>query len=275
MKRRVLANPAACLLLAAAAGGCSGPGPRDGAPVRPMDVDHVREPTVRHEPRSQYGNPPFYEVFGKRYYVMESSQAFSQQGVASWYGTKFHGKRTSSGEPYDMYAMTAAHKTLPLPTFVRVTNLENNRAVVVRVNDRGPFVDERIIDLSYAAAIKLDMTRKGTAKVKLEALSPADPALAGEVIPPPVLHEEPPSMVASGQARMYVQVGAFGDPENAARMRRQLDKQGFPTVVRNGIENGRKIYRVRIGPLKDDVGFDDTMSRLKELEYRGAYLALE
>jgi rare lipoprotein A len=136
-------------------------------------------------------------------------------------------------------------------------------------------VDQRIIDLSYAAAIKLDMTRKGTAKVKLEALSVADPALAGEVIPPPVLHEEPPSMVSSGQARMYVQVGAFGDPDNAAKLRRDLDRHGFQTVVRNSVEEGRRIYRVRIGPLKDDVSFDSTMSRLKELEYPGAYLALE
>ena len=120
----------------------------------------------------RYGNPPFYEVFGKRYYVLSSSVDYVERGVASWYGPGFHEVRTSTGEPYDMYGMTAAHKTLPLPAYVRVTNLQNGRSVVVRVNDRGPFVGNRIIDLSYTAAAKLDMLRNGTAMVEVRAVGP-------------------------------------------------------------------------------------------------------
>jgi rare lipoprotein A len=141
----------------------------------------------RFEPRSPYGNPPFYVVAGHRYAVLPTSNGFVERGVASWYGTEFHGLRTSTGEPYDMFAMTAAHKTLPLPCYARVTNLSNGRSVVVRINDRGPFVDNRIIDLSYSAASKLDMIRKGTAFVQVEVLTPAAPATtrltAGGIVP--------------------------------------------------------------------------------------------
>ena len=131
----------------------------------------------RAEPRAIYGNPPSYEVFGKRYYVMASSVGYVERGVASWYGPGFHKELTSVREPYDMYGMTAAHKTLPLPAYVRVTNLQNGRSCVVRVNDRGPFVGNRIIDLSYTAAAKLDMLRDGTAMVEVRALQPLDPGL--------------------------------------------------------------------------------------------------
>ncbi len=130
------------------------------------------------EPRSRSGNPPFYEVFGQRYYVLSSSVGYIERGVASWYGPGFHKVRTSTGEPYDMYAMTAAHKTLPLPAYVRVTNLQNGRSVVVRVNDRGPFVDNRIIDLSYSAALKLDVVRNGTAFVEVRSIDPSQPVEA-------------------------------------------------------------------------------------------------
>ncbi len=126
----------------------------------------------RYEPRSPYGNPPFYDVFGKRYFVLSSSADYIERGVASWYGPGFHKVRTSTGETYDMYGMTAAHKTLPLPAYVRVTNLQNGRSVVVRVNDRGPFVGNRIIDLSYTAAAKLDMLRNGTAMVEVRSVGP-------------------------------------------------------------------------------------------------------
>jgi len=126
---------------------------------------------VRNLPKSRTGNMAEYIVFGKRYTVLDSAAGFTEQGTASWYGEKFHGRKTSSGEIYDMHAMTAAHKNLPLPTFVRVTNLENNHSVVVKVNDRGPFVGDRIIDLSLAAAVELDMQNQGTANVQIEALS--------------------------------------------------------------------------------------------------------
>lgn len=136
------------------------------------------------EPPSKTGNPESYEVFGKRYYVMNTSQGFKQRGTASWYGSDFHGKKTSSGVPYDMYDMTAAHKALPIPTYVRVTHLENGRSVIVKVNDRGPFVGDRIIDLSYAAATQLGMVKKGTAQVEVVALAPYQ-YLAGGLAPKP------------------------------------------------------------------------------------------
>jgi len=125
------------------------------------------------EPLSPYGNPEEYEVFGETYHVMESSSGYVSEGLASWYGEEFQGRRTSSGEPYDMYLMTAAHKTLPLPTYVEVTNLENGRRAVVRVNDRGPFHPDRVIDLSYVAARKLGIVGPGTARVRVRALEPA------------------------------------------------------------------------------------------------------
>jgi rare lipoprotein A len=136
-------------------------------------VDLIPEPDVVDEPRSRYGNRSPYTVLGKSYQVRESTEGFVEQGLASFYGNKFHGRRTSNLEVYDMYAFTAAHKTLPLPSFARVTNLENGRSVIVRVNDRGPFHEGRVVDLSWAAAVKLDMHRAGTARVEVRALAPA------------------------------------------------------------------------------------------------------
>jgi len=175
--------------LSVALAGCLGPAarekPRPPAPGRvapappaappSAGIDAIPDAVPRVEPRSRYGNPPFYEVFGVRYYVLSSSADYVERGVASWYGPGFHKVRTSTGEPYDMYAMTAAHKTLPLPAYVRVTNLQNGRSCVVRVNDRGPFVGHRIIDLSYSAAAKLDMLRDGTAMVEVRSIDPTAP----------------------------------------------------------------------------------------------------
>ena len=144
----------------------------DGAPRAKVDVAAIPDAVPKVEPKSRYGNPASYAVYGKRYYPLNASDGYRERGIASWYGTKFHGRRTSSGEPYDMYAMTAAHKTLPLPTYVRVTNLENRRSVVLRVNDRGPFHTNRIIDLSYTAASKLGILSKGTGSVEVLALDP-------------------------------------------------------------------------------------------------------
>ncbi len=145
---------------------------QDSAPAHPVDVSNVANAIPRVEPHSRYGNPESYVVFGQRYYVKKSSLNHVERGVASWYGTKFHGRRTSSGEPYDMLAMTAAHKSLPLPTYAEVTNLENGRKIIVKINDRGPFKKNRIIDLSYAAAIKLDITRAGTGLVEVRTIDP-------------------------------------------------------------------------------------------------------
>lgn len=135
-------------------------------------------PTPHKLPLSRYGNPKSYEVFGVDYYLLASNQSYTKRGVASWYGDKFHGKRTSSGEPYNMYAMTAAHKTLPIPVYAQVTNLENGRKVIVKINDRGPFVKNRLIDLSYAAAIKLGVVAKGTARVEVTTIIPSSTNIA-------------------------------------------------------------------------------------------------
>ncbi len=146
-------------------------------PRNAPDIDQIPDAVPRDEPRSPFGNPSSYSVGGHRYEVLASANGYVERGVASWYGTEFHGLRTSTGEAYDMFAMTAAHKTLPLPCYARVTNLSNGRHVVVRINDRGPFIANRIIDLSYSAAAKLDMIRSGTAFVEVEVLNPAAPTI--------------------------------------------------------------------------------------------------
>ena len=165
------------VILALIAGGCATKSPTDAtAQRRAIDPDSVPDAVPRVEPYSRYGNPPSYEVFGKRYAVLPSSKDFVQVGVASWYGEDFHGKRASNGETYDMFAMTAAHKELPLPTYARVTNLENGRSIVVRITDRGPFVGDRVIDLSWVAAAKLRLATKGTGLVEVRAIDPLDPS---------------------------------------------------------------------------------------------------
>ena len=156
------------------AGGLYRPGVSDTTPDHVPNVACIAEPAVVHEPRSAYGNRSPYKVLGKSYRVLDSSEGFVETGLASYYGNKFHGRRTSNQEIYDMYAFTAAHKSLPLPSFARVTNLENGRSVVVRVNDRGPFHEGRVIDLSYAAAVRLDIHRRGTGRVEVRALRPGE-----------------------------------------------------------------------------------------------------
>lgn len=155
------------------AGGLYAPHIKDSAPDEILDVDAIPEPEVKDEPRSRTGNRD-YAVLGKRYQIRDSAEGYAEEGMASYYGKKFHGRLTSSQEVYDMYAFSAAHKSLPLPSYVRVTNLANGKSVVVRVNDRGPFHAGRVIDLSFAAATKLGFTREGTAKVEVRALTPLD-----------------------------------------------------------------------------------------------------
>jgi rare lipoprotein A len=169
------------LLLAAtlAASGCALVGYPGGVPdvyAKPTDRAEVADAVPRDEALSPYGNMPEYQVDGVTYHVLASARGYEEEGTASWYGKDFQGKRTSSGEPYDMYAMTAAHRTLPLPTYVEVTNLENGKVVVVRVNDRGPFHSDRLIDLSYVAAEKLGIVGPGTARVRVRALAPGEAA---------------------------------------------------------------------------------------------------
>jgi rare lipoprotein A len=262
------------LVLAVLTGGCS-TGVRDGAPERTPDVSEIPDAVPRSEPRSRYGNPPYYEVFGQRYYVMDSGHGHVERGVASWYGDKFHGRRTSSGETYDMYAMTAAHKTLPLPSYARVTNLTNGRSVVVRINDRGPFVDNRIVDLSFTAAQRLDMVGPGTALVELEVLT-GPPAGT----PVPATAESSGAAAGAGQpaedAGMFVQAGAFSQRDNAELLAHRLREGGLPDVlVADGRAGDRMLYRVRIGPVNSVDDFDRTMNRLTDLGIEDAYLATD
>ncbi|MCG5536259.1 septal ring lytic transglycosylase RlpA family protein [Ectothiorhodospira mobilis] len=248
--------------------GCAGaPTGGDGAPhpERVPDLSAVPEPTPRAEPRSRYGNPDRYEVFGRVYHTLDTARGYRQRGIASWYGTKFHGRRTSSGEPYDMYAMTAAHTTLPLPTYVRVTHLENGRSVVVRVNDRGPFVDDRIIDLSYAAAHRLGMLEEGTAPVLLEAMDPAPRTLAveeGGTAPVAAADRPAPEfgpgagaatpMEGADRGGHLIQVGAFASRDNARQLQARLQARGLgPVSVTEHAGSGQALYRVRIGPEPD------------------------
>ncbi|HEY6483261.1 MAG TPA: septal ring lytic transglycosylase RlpA family protein [Steroidobacteraceae bacterium] len=215
----------------------------------------------RYEPRSAHGNPPAYNVLGKHYVVLAAADGYVERGVASWYGPTFQGENTSSGERYDMYAMTAAHKTLPLPTYARVTNLRNGRTVVVRINDRGPFVANRLIDLSYTAAAKLDMLRDGTTLVEVRALTPQAPdnLTRASQLPPPVL---------------YVQAGAYSDQNNARRALERLRAKGLTNAFILAPPNGKAaLYRVRVGPINNVAQFDALATRLAQLGFPDARLA--
>ncbi|HUG97721.1 MAG TPA: septal ring lytic transglycosylase RlpA family protein [Gammaproteobacteria bacterium] len=272
-ERALRAAALSCVLAGMVLAGCTGPRPpeiggeTDGTPTRPPDVSHIPDAVPRYEPRSQRGNPPFYEVLGRRYYVMKEAAGYRERGVASWYGTKFHGRMTSSGEPYDMYAMTAAHKTLPLPSYVRVTHRGNGRSIVVRVNDRGPFVGERIIDLSYAAAVRLGMHSDGTALVDVEAILPGTAAEAPAVAP---------DAVAARPEPVWLQVGAFSDEANATRLGARLADEGIQDVVTLSEQRARqRIYRVKIGPLTAIDEIERMLERVRELGITDAHLATD
>ncbi len=320
---RALALPL-CVAIAVGMAACFSAPPRVESPSvtpvppppaeRPPPPESVPDMVPRYEPRSRNGNPPFYDVMGKRYFVLSSSVGYVERGVASWYGPGFHKVRTSTGEPYDMYAMTAAHKTLPLPAYVRVTNLQNGRSIVVRVNDRGPFVGNRIIDLSYTAAYKLDMLRNGTAMVEVRSLEPVSantplvaqataPAAAPKGVPvaapltatpltaaaaPPTTPASSPSASASAgdlsggistvpvPRVLFIQAGAFSDPKNAERLMEKLRDGGYGKVfVRDNEIQGRRMYRVRIGPVPDVAEFDRVVAALERVGINDAHLALD
>lgn len=229
----------------------------------PKNLDEIPDAIPKVEPRSRQGNPPFYNVLGKRYYVLESAKGYAERGVASWYGPTFHGESTSNGEKYDMYAMSAAHKTLPLPSYVRVTNLRNGKSVVVRVNDRGPFVANRVIDLSNTAAAKLDMIRSGTTLVEVRSVTPDDPDELAR-------SEQRPA------AEIYVQAGAFAEERNAQRLVEKLKAGGISTAaVLAAPKDARKLYRVRVGPVANVAEFDKLTSWLTQLGVPDARLAMD
>ncbi|MDE8602393.1 septal ring lytic transglycosylase RlpA family protein [Marinomonas sp. RSW2] len=239
---------------------------QDHAPTGDIKVDHLPDLIPSWEQKSRGGNKSPYEVWGKKYWVMDSAQGYVAEGTASWYGKKFHGHKTSNGETYDMYNFSAAHKSLPLPTYLKVTNLDNQRSVIVRVNDRGPFHGDRLIDLSYAAAARLDYHKKGLARVKVEAITPTQggayspeksvpktPARPLESLPAKAL-AIPPSEVSNASSELvfsHLQLGAFSAEESADLLRKRLF-EAFDTSVNvlvNKQDDG--LYKVLVGPFDD------------------------
>lgn len=270
------------LIAACHGGGIRGDGPPTSGTARIPDLPGDAIP--RREPRSKYGNGPVYEVFGKRYTVMSSSRGYQERGVASWYGKKFHGNLTSNRETYDMYQMTAAHKTLPLPSYVRVRNLHNDRSIIVRVNDRGPFVHNRIIDLSYSAAMKLDMIRDGTGLVEVTVIdldAPAGDRPTRKMTPPEPDPTPAPAPVSASESNalehtIFVQVGAFGDRANAERRLGVLASAGIANAfIHEDRSSNPALLRVRIGPVADVIQYDVLVEDLENIGIMDPYLVVE
>jgi rare lipoprotein A len=252
---------------------------RDSTPTGPPpDVSKIPEPVPKAEPPSQYGNKSPYTVLGESYRVLPDARGYVERGLASWYGNKFHGFTTSTFEKYDMYSYSAAHKTLPLPSYARVTNLENGRSVIVRVNDRGPFVQNRIVDLSYVAAVKIGVWPKGTAMVEVRAIDPAHPESL----------QHPPASAPAGRTTaaatpekkpkpaLYLQVGAYGDRGNAEHAADAVRdaRLGDVRVVAADV-NGKTVQRVRLGPLKDADEADRLAPKIRALGLGEPRVAIE
>ena len=246
----------------------------DGPPPDYMDNHIVPDAVPRVEPKSRGGNPKSYVVFGKRYYVMDNSKGYKERGIASWYGKKFHGRRTSNGEIYDMYAMTAAHKTLPLPTYVEVQNIKTGKTIIVRVNDRGPFHEGRIIDLSYAAAQKLGTSGKGTGLVEVRAI---DPLTWNKQQQQPGYRTADTSGDANPDAKIYLQLGAFSSQGNAQRLLQKAVGHAISGVfIKQGTNSsGESIYRVRIGPLATIDMADNMITRLLQASFSEFHVVIE
>ncbi|MBE0484961.1 septal ring lytic transglycosylase RlpA family protein [Marinobacter sp.] len=234
---------------------------QDRAPSGNFDVSGLQDAVPRYEPPRNAGNMAEYQVWGKTYRVMDSNDGYVARGVASWYGEKFHGHKTSNGEVFDMYSMSAAHKSLRIPSYARVTNLDNGKSVIVRVNDRGPFHGDRLIDLSYAAAKKLDYKSRGTARVEIESITvrqDGSMTLAGKPFNPGVMaplagsNSAPSDQQASGTG-LFVQLGSFSqrDPAEAllARARDVLER---PMRVRQVTTGSGNFHRAQIGPFNDE-----------------------
>jgi len=254
----------------------------DSTPTRLPSQAELKDAIARAEPYSRGGNKD-YKVFGKPYEVLPSAQGFEQTGTASWYGNKFHGHLTSNGEIYDMYAMSAAHKNLPLPTYLKVTNTANNKSVIVRVNDRGPFHQSRIIDLSYSAAYKLDMLKTGTANVKITAITNFDKKASSVVNPvSPEVKALLPTEVKTGSTAQapvikdssmgittpFIQVFATSKKDLAISTANKLQNQ---YKQKTSYPEHQGLYRIQIGPINDLATLNALLLALKENGYPNAY----
>jgi len=258
---------------------CSTTHRKDGPPAYNVDASKIPDAVPKKESPSKYGNLASYRVFGKRYYVMPSSKNYEEQGIASWYGTKFHAQRTSSGERYNMLGMTAAHKTLPLPTYVQVTNLRNGKKIIVKVNDRGPFEGNRLIDLSYVAAKKLGMVGHGTTYVDVKAIDPTtyDKNKFDKSIHTQDFYLARNDLHASrtfaknrvtpdaqtNQSALYLQVGAFKNKVLAENMKKRLGQLVTSPIKITQQMRHKKLYRVEIGPIKDVATAQHITQKLK------------
>ena len=264
--------PVALLILCMTISACStAPEKKHAAPKRsPAELAKIPDAVPKAEPKSELGNMKTYEVFGKRYFVLDSSDGFAEEGIASWYGPDFHGKKTSSGEVYDMYAMTAAHKTLPLPTYLEVKNLENGRKIIVRVNDRGPFHDNRVVDLSYTGAIKLDMIAKGTALVEIRAINPRSYRSGGAPVETRSRSQEKRTPLD-----FYIQVGTFSDYNNAISLKNRLLALEAPVRIEETRLNEAPAFRVKIGPLNSIDIADSIVDRLELFDIHDHRILLE
>ena len=238
----IMAGLLGLLLISCAGEQKKEPEPGDGPSLLDLKASDVTDAVPRAEPLARYGNQSPYEVFGKKYSVMQSNKGYHEQGVASWYGSKFHGRRTSSGEPYDMHLATAAHKSLPLPTYAEVTNLDNGRKVIVKINDRGPFKNGRLIDMSYGAALRLDMIATGTARVDVRVID-VDSGDNGET---------------------WLQAGAYGRREGAEQLAGQLESADVSPV---SIHKTGNFFRVWLGPYLSSVELESVIARVIELGF--------
>ena len=248
MKQLVITAALAVLLLAGCAGKKEVEQAGDGPSSRKISAADVHDAVPKNEPRARYGNHSPYTVLGKTYTVLPTSKGYHERGIASWYGSKFHGRRTSSGEPYDMHLATAAHKSLPLPTYAEVTNLDNGRKMIVKINDRGPFHEDRIIDLSYAAAIKLGVDQTGTARIDVRAID---------------VEKSKRSAVKLADGT-FLQVGAFSKRKTADDLAGKMIAAQLKPV---SIQKSRGLYKVCIGPYASEREIEASMRRVVELGY--------
>lgn len=233
----------------------------DIGPTGDFDASGVPDASPVWEPLSRQGNMSTYVVRGIKYDLADITNGFKEEGIASWYGLKFHGELTSNGEIYNMYSMSAAHKHLPIPSYVKVTNLENNKQVVVRINDRGPFHEGRIIDLSYAAATKLDYANKGTARVKIELINVAPPS-DGRIAP-----------YQTDKLSHFIQIAAFSSAQSAENLVKQLIDEGISSAyVARDLSGSNQVHRVRIGPFDSEKQADSLRKSLKKKGFHNAIL---
>ena len=231
--------------------------PADGPSMADISAEDVADAVPKAEPLARYGNHSPYEVFGKKYHVIPSSKGYHERGVASWYGSKFHGRRTSSGEPYDMHLATAAHKSLPLPTYAEVRNLDNGKKVIVKINDRGPFKDDRLIDMSYGAALRLGMIGTGTARVDVRVIDVPELAAAGEPV-------AVPGSTGQESGGTWLQAGAYSERGNADQLAGQLERARLSPV---SIHDAGNLFRVWLGPYNNPAEVESIISRAIELGF--------